>query len=67
VEWMDADAPTRVRRRGDAWVDRRDRGRATVPGPDGLRRLLNGEPGALALLPPGESLRLTVRITVAAV
>lgn len=33
-------------------------------GPDGLRRLLNGEPGALALLPPGETLRLTVRITV---
>lgn len=34
-------------------------------GPDGLRRLLNGEPGAPALLPPGESQRLTVRITVA--
>jgi aldose 1-epimerase len=33
-------------------------------GPDGLRRLLNGEPDALALLEPGDSLRLAVRITV---
>ena len=33
-------------------------------GPDGLRRLLNGEADALALLSPGESQRLTVRITV---
>ena len=33
-------------------------------GPDGMRRLLNGEPGALALVPPGEALRMTVRVTV---
>ena len=33
-------------------------------GPDGLRRLEHGEPDAMALLPPGESLSLTVRITV---
>ena len=33
-------------------------------GPDGLRRLEHGEPDALVLLPPGESLSLTVRITV---
>lgn len=33
-------------------------------GPDGLRRLANGEPDALALLPPGAALRLTVRIAV---
>ena len=33
-------------------------------GPDGLRRLEHGEPDAVALLPPGESLSLTVRITV---
>ena len=33
-------------------------------GPDGLRRLLNGEPDAPALLSPRESLGLTVRITV---
>lgn len=33
-------------------------------GPDGLRRLVNGEPDALTLLPPGEALGLTVRITV---
>jgi len=33
-------------------------------GPDGLRRLERGEPDALSLLPPGESLSLTVRITV---
>lgn len=33
-------------------------------GPDGLRRLLNAEPDAPALLPAGESLGLTVRITV---
>ena len=33
-------------------------------GPDGLRRLEHGEPDAPALLPPGESLSMTVRITV---
>jgi aldose 1-epimerase len=33
-------------------------------GPDGLRRLINGEPDALALLAPGEALRLEVRLTV---
>jgi len=33
-------------------------------GPDGLRRLEHGEPDAVALLPPGQSLSLTVRITV---
>jgi aldose 1-epimerase len=33
-------------------------------GPDGLRRLANGEPDALALLPPGAALRLTMRIAV---
>lgn len=33
-------------------------------GPDGLRRLLEHEPDALALLPPGEALRLGVRLTV---
>ena len=33
-------------------------------GPDGLRRLLNAEPDAPALLSPGESLGLTVRTTV---
>jgi aldose 1-epimerase len=33
-------------------------------GPDGLRRLLRGEPDALKLLEPGESLRLAMRITV---
>lgn len=33
-------------------------------GPDGLRRLIRGEPNALALLEPGESLRMAVRITV---
>lgn len=32
--------------------------------PDGLRRLEDGEPDALALLSPGESLSLTVRIAV---
>lgn len=32
--------------------------------PDGLRRLSDGEPDAVALLAPGESLSLTVRITV---
>jgi aldose 1-epimerase len=30
--------------------------------PQGLRRLFNGEPGALALLQPGETLPLTVRL-----
>ena len=33
-------------------------------GPDGLRRLEHGEPDAVALLPAGESLSVTVRITV---
>ncbi len=33
-------------------------------GPDGLRRLLERQPDALALLAPGEALRLSVRITV---
>ena len=33
-------------------------------GPDGPRRLEHGEPDALALLAPGESLSMTVRITV---
>jgi aldose 1-epimerase len=33
-------------------------------GPDGLRRLERGEPDAVTLLPAGESLSLTVRITV---
>ena len=33
-------------------------------GPDGLRRLLNAEPDALAVLDPGESVRLGVRIRV---
>lgn len=33
-------------------------------GPDGLRRLLRGEPDAMIMLEPGESLRLAVRITV---
>jgi aldose 1-epimerase len=33
-------------------------------GPDGLRRLLNGEQDALALLPAGETLRLTLRMRV---
>lgn len=33
-------------------------------GPDGLRRLEHGEPDAMSLLPGGESLSLTVRITV---
>ena len=33
-------------------------------GPDGMRRLLSGEPDALALLAPGEALRLEVRLTV---
>jgi aldose 1-epimerase len=33
-------------------------------GPDGLRRLVNGEPDALTLLAPGEALRLALRITV---
>jgi aldose 1-epimerase len=33
-------------------------------GPDALRRLEHGEPDAMSLLPPGESLSLTVRITV---
>jgi galactose mutarotase-like enzyme len=32
--------------------------------PDGLRRLTDGEPDAVELLPPGASLSLTVRITV---
>ena len=32
--------------------------------PDGLRRLTDGEPDAVAMLPPSESLSLTVRITV---
>ena len=31
-------------------------------GPDGLRRLLNGEPDALSVLAPGESLRLALQI-----
>jgi galactose mutarotase-like enzyme len=30
--------------------------------PAGLRRLLRGEPGGLELVPPGETLELTVRI-----
>jgi len=30
--------------------------------PDGIRRLRNGEPGGLALIAPGESLRLRVRL-----
>jgi galactose mutarotase-like enzyme len=30
--------------------------------PQGLRRLLRGEPGALALLDPGETLRLTIAL-----
>mgnify|MGYP000085348226 CR=1 FL=1 len=33
-------------------------------GPDGVRRLVNGEPDALALLAPGETLALEVRLTV---
>ncbi len=33
-------------------------------GPDGLRRLLNGEPDALALLDPGEELTLGVQLEV---
>jgi aldose 1-epimerase len=33
--------------------------------PAGLRRLLNAEPGALALLPPGDTLELRVRILFA--
>jgi aldose 1-epimerase len=33
-------------------------------GPDGVRRLLNGEPDALGRLAPGEVLRLALRITV---
>jgi aldose 1-epimerase len=33
-------------------------------GPDGLRRLVNGEPDAPTLLPAGEAVALTVRITV---
>jgi aldose 1-epimerase len=33
-------------------------------GPDGMRRLIGGEADALALLPPGETLRLAVHITV---
>ena len=32
-------------------------------GPDGLRRLANGEPDPLTLLAPGETLRLALRIT----
>ncbi len=32
--------------------------------PSGLRRLVHGEPGALAVLAPGESLRLAIRIDV---
>jgi hypothetical protein len=32
--------------------------------PDGLRRLLNGEPGALDLLPPGAELAIEMTITV---
>lgn len=32
--------------------------------PDGLRRLVNAEPDALARLAPGEALRLALRITV---
>ena len=32
-------------------------------GPDGLRRLANGEPDALALMAPGETLRLGLRLT----
>ena len=31
--------------------------------PDGIRRLLNGEPGALSLIPPGETLALTMRLS----
>ena len=33
-------------------------------GPDGLRRLINGEPDALAMLAPDEGLGLDVRLTV---
>ncbi len=33
-------------------------------GPDGLRRLLNGEPDAIALLAPGEELSLGVQLEV---
>jgi aldose 1-epimerase len=33
-------------------------------GPDGLRRLANGEPDAPAVLSPGAALRLTLRMTV---
>jgi aldose 1-epimerase len=32
-------------------------------GPDGVRRLANGEPDALALLAPGQTLRLALRLT----
>jgi aldose 1-epimerase len=32
-------------------------------GPDGLRRLVNGEPDAPTLIAPGESLRLALRLT----
>lgn len=32
-------------------------------GPDGLRRLANGEPDALTLIAPGETLRLGLRLT----
>ena len=34
----------------------------TTHAPQGLRRLLNGEPGALALLEPGHSLELTTQL-----
>jgi aldose 1-epimerase len=36
-------------------------------GPDGLRRLANGEPDALTLLAPGQTLRLALRLTLEAV
>ena len=32
-------------------------------GPDGLRRLVNGEPNPLTLMAPGETLRLALRLT----
>ncbi|HEY3162879.1 MAG TPA: hypothetical protein VGJ71_00890, partial [Candidatus Limnocylindrales bacterium] len=31
--------------------------------PDGIRRLLKGEPGALSLIRPGETLPLTMRLS----